>query len=59
MAVMSEVLGVPVGHVGVIAHDPDCRERPDETYLVGWRDTEVAARWRTEIGWPIFRLAPA
>jgi DNA-binding transcriptional MerR regulator len=30
-----------------------------ETYLVGSRDTEVPARWRTEIGWPIFRLTPA
>ena len=30
-----------------------------ETYLVGPRDTEVPVRWRTEIGWPIFRLTPA
>ena len=30
-----------------------------ETYLVGARDTEVPAHWRTEIGWPIFRLTPA
>ena len=29
-----------------------------ETYLVGPRDTPIAAEWRTEIGWPIFRLAP-
>lgn len=29
-----------------------------ETYLVGPRDTPVAAEWRTEIGWPIFRIAP-
>jgi DNA-binding transcriptional MerR regulator len=29
-----------------------------ETYLVGPRDTDQPARWRTEIGWPIFRLAP-
>ncbi len=27
-----------------------------ETYLVGPRDTPVAAEWRTEIGWPVFRL---
>ncbi|MET7402364.1 MerR family transcriptional regulator [Dactylosporangium sp. NPDC005572] len=27
-----------------------------ETYLVGPRDTDDPARWRTEIGWPIFRL---
>lgn len=28
-----------------------------ETYLVGPRDTPDAAEWRTEIGWPVFRLA--
>lgn len=27
-----------------------------ETYLVGPRDTDQPSRWRTEIGWPIFRL---
>ena len=30
-----------------------------ETYLCGPRDTSVPSQWRTEIGWPIFRLAPA
>jgi DNA-binding transcriptional MerR regulator len=30
-----------------------------ETYRVGPRDTGDPGRWRTEIGWPIFRLAPA
>lgn len=29
-----------------------------ETYLVGPRDTVEADRWRTEIGWPVFRLSP-
>lgn len=29
-----------------------------ENYLVGPRDTGVSGRWRTEIGWPIFRLTP-
>jgi DNA-binding transcriptional MerR regulator len=29
-----------------------------ETYLVGPRDTPDAGRWRTEIGWPVFRLTP-
>jgi DNA-binding transcriptional MerR regulator len=29
-----------------------------ETYLVGPRDTSEPDEWRTEIGWPIFRLAP-
>ncbi|SFW86306.1 MerR family transcriptional regulator [Amycolatopsis australiensis] len=28
-----------------------------ETYLVGPRDTPAPAAWRTEIGWPVFRLA--
>ncbi|WP_193610270.1 MerR family transcriptional regulator [Nocardioides lijunqiniae] len=28
-----------------------------ETYLVGPRDTADAAQWRTEIGWPVFRVA--
>ncbi|PRC48779.1 hypothetical protein C6A85_78105, partial [Mycobacterium sp. ITM-2017-0098] len=30
-----------------------------ETYHVGPRDTEDSARWRTEIGWPVFQLAPS
>ena len=30
-----------------------------ETYLVGPRDTSEPAEWRTEIGWPIFRVAPS
>ena len=29
-----------------------------ETYLVGPRDTDDATAWRTEIGWPVFRVAP-
>lgn len=29
-----------------------------ETYLVAPRDTADAAAWRTEIGWPVFRLTP-
>jgi DNA-binding transcriptional MerR regulator len=30
-----------------------------ETYLKGPRDTSTPSQWRTEIGWPIFRLTPA
>ncbi|WP_229404267.1 MerR family transcriptional regulator [Micromonospora sp. NBRC 110038] len=30
-----------------------------ETYLVGPRDTGHSERWRTELGWPVFRLAAA
>jgi DNA-binding transcriptional MerR regulator len=29
-----------------------------ETYVVGPRDDPEPGAWRTEIGWPIFRLAP-
>lgn len=29
-----------------------------ETYLVGPRDTDDPTVWRTEIGWPVFRVAP-
>ena len=29
-----------------------------ETYLVGPRDTEDSSAWRTEIGWPVFRVTP-
>jgi DNA-binding transcriptional MerR regulator len=29
-----------------------------ETYSVGPRDTADPAAWRTEIGWPVFRVAP-
>ncbi|MFY1697837.1 MerR family transcriptional regulator [Solwaraspora sp. WMMA2101] len=29
-----------------------------ETYLTGPRETGDARRWRTEIGWPVFRLSP-
>ena len=30
-----------------------------ETYLVSFRDTSEPGEWRTEIGWPIFRVAPS
>ena len=30
-----------------------------EMYEVGPRDTPDPARWRTEIGWPVFRLTAA
>ena len=29
-----------------------------ETYLVGPQDTDDPSAWRTEIGWPVFRVAP-
>ncbi|WP_432988797.1 MerR family transcriptional regulator [Dactylosporangium sp. CA-233914] len=30
-----------------------------ETYVLGPRDTRDPAAWRTEIGWPVFRVTPA
>lgn len=30
-----------------------------EVYVVGPRDTADPEQWRTEIGWPVFQLAPA
>jgi DNA-binding transcriptional MerR regulator len=30
-----------------------------ERYLVGPRDTPEASAWRTEVGWPVFHVAPA
>jgi DNA-binding transcriptional MerR regulator len=41
-----------VGHALVV--DGPVRE----TYLVGPRDDPDPAAWRTEIGWPVFRLSP-
>ena len=29
-----------------------------ERYLIGPRDTSSPAAWRTEIGWPVFRMGP-
>jgi effector-binding domain-containing protein len=29
-----------------------------ETYLVGPRDAADPSTWRTDIGWPVFRVAP-
>ena len=29
-----------------------------ETYVAGPRDTADPAAWRTEIGWPVFPMAP-
>jgi hypothetical protein len=37
--------------------DAGRRRRDREYYLVGQRDTPDTSRWRTEIGWPIFRTS--
>lgn len=53
-------LDVTYGRLGawVVAHALAVDGPVYETYLVGPRDTGDAGRWRTEIGWPVFRLAP-
>lgn len=51
---------VTYGRLGawVVAHALAVDGPIHETYVVGPRDTVEADRWRTEIGWPVFRLAP-
>ncbi len=53
-------IDVTYGRLGawVVAHALGVDGPVYETYLVGPRDTGDAGRWRTEIGWPVFRLAP-
>ncbi|WP_155370726.1 MerR family transcriptional regulator [Catellatospora vulcania] len=52
-------LDVTYGRLGswVVEHALAVNGPIHETYLVGPRDTEESGRWRTEIGWPVFRLA--
>jgi len=51
---------VTYGQVGawVVANALSVAGAVRETYLVGPRDTADPAAWRTEIGWPVFRVAP-
>jgi DNA-binding transcriptional MerR regulator len=51
---------VTYGRLGawVVAHALAVDGPVHEIYQVGPRDTGEADRWRTEIGWPVFRLAP-
>jgi effector-binding domain-containing protein len=53
-------IGVTYGRLGawVTGHALAVNGPVHETYLAGPRDTSEAGEWRTEIGWPIFRLAP-
>ena len=53
-------IGVTYGRLGawVIDHALAVNGPVHETYLAGPRDTSEPGQWRTEIGWPIFRLAP-
>lgn len=50
---------VTYGQVGawVVANALAVAGAVRETYLVGPRDTADASAWRTEIGWPVFRVA--
>ncbi|MGA3564858.1 MerR family transcriptional regulator [Melissospora conviva] len=54
-------IGVTYGRLGawVVEHALGVAGPVHETYRVGPRDTAEPGRWRTEIGWPVFRLAPA
>ncbi|GAB3228603.1 MerR family transcriptional regulator [Mycolicibacterium hippocampi] len=53
-------LDVTYGRLGawVVSHALAVDGPIHETYRVGPRDTEEPTRWRTEIGWPVFQLAP-
>ena len=54
-------IGVTYGRLGawVVEHALGVAGPVHETYRVGPGDTAEPGRWRTEIGWPVFRLAPA
>ena len=54
-------IAVTYGRLGawVVDHALAVTGPVHETYLVGPRDTAVVADWRTEIGWPVFRLSGA
>lgn len=51
-------IDVSYGRLGswVVDHALGVNGPIHETYLTGPRDTSDTGRWRTEIGWPIFRL---
>ncbi|WP_029432256.1 MerR family transcriptional regulator [Blastococcus sp. URHD0036] len=53
-------IGVTYGQLGswVVANALAVAGPVRETYLVGPRDTADPGAWRTEIGWPVFRVAP-
>jgi DNA-binding transcriptional MerR regulator len=54
-------IDVTYGRLGawVVAHTLAVDGPIHETYVVGPRDTPDPASWRTEIGWPVFRLTRA
>jgi DNA-binding transcriptional MerR regulator len=54
-----DAIDVTYGELGrwVAAHALAVAGPVRETYLVGPRDTPDSTAWRTEIGWPVFRVA--
>ena len=54
-------IDVSYGALGtyVTEHELGIAGPVQETYLVGPRDTDDSAAWRTEIGWPVFRTSAA
>ncbi|MFI5611718.1 GyrI-like domain-containing protein [Amycolatopsis sp. NPDC051903] len=52
-------IDVTYGRLGawVVGHALAVAGPVSETYLVGPRDDPDPAAWRTEIGWPVFRLS--
>jgi effector-binding domain-containing protein len=54
-----ETVDVTYGELGawVVGHALTVTGPVRESYLVGPRDTADPAQWRTEIGWPVFRVA--
>jgi effector-binding domain-containing protein len=53
-----DAIDVTYGELGrwVVEHALAVAGPVRERYLRGPRDTEDAASWRTEIGWPVFRI---
>ncbi|MCL3836674.1 GyrI-like domain-containing protein [Aeromicrobium duanguangcaii] len=52
-------IDVSYGAVGswIVSNALAVAGRVCETYLVGPRDTDDPPQWRTEIGWPVFRMS--
>jgi hypothetical protein len=55
-----DAIDVTYGRLGtwVVEHALAVSGPVEETYLVGPRDDPDPTTWRTEIGWPVFRLVP-
>lgn len=54
-----DTIEVTYGRLGgwVVEHALSVAGSVREIYLMGPRDTPDPARWRTEIGWPVFRIS--